>query len=115
MGQDERLSPFYFAKPADAIVPDGGTVPYLPLTKDIPRGRVGRRSRAADATFRSLKASDRIYGYAVGIDLTRRTCRSPRAISSGWEIGKGSTIPLLGAPAGSSRLVIRTKGKITLT
>ena len=27
MGQDERLPPFYFAKPADAIVPDGGTVP----------------------------------------------------------------------------------------
>src|SRR6185312_6863545 len=35
MGQDERLPPFYFAKPADAIVPDGGTVPYPSLTKDM--------------------------------------------------------------------------------
>ena len=29
------LPPFYFAKPADAIVPDGGTVPYPSLTKDM--------------------------------------------------------------------------------
>ena len=35
MGQDERLPPFYFAKPADAIVPDGGTVPFPSLTKDM--------------------------------------------------------------------------------
>ena len=35
MGQDERLPPFYFAKAADMIVPDGGTVPYPTLTKDM--------------------------------------------------------------------------------
>ena len=33
MGQDERAPPFFFAKPADAIVPDGGTVPYIDLTR----------------------------------------------------------------------------------
>src|SRR5438105_10289391 len=35
MGQDVREPPFFFAKPADAIVPDGATVPYPPLTKDL--------------------------------------------------------------------------------
>ena len=35
MGQDEREPPFFFAKPADAIVHDGGTVPYPPLTNDL--------------------------------------------------------------------------------
>ena len=35
MGQDEREPPFFFAKPADAIVPDGGTAPYPSLTKDM--------------------------------------------------------------------------------
>ena len=35
MGQDERLPPFYFAKPADAVVPDGATVPYPSLTNDM--------------------------------------------------------------------------------
>ncbi|HTP90237.1 MAG TPA: fumarylacetoacetate hydrolase family protein, partial [Xanthobacteraceae bacterium] len=35
MGQDVREPPFFFAKPADAIVADGGTVPYPSLTKDM--------------------------------------------------------------------------------
>ena len=35
MGQDEREPPFFFAKPADAVVPDGATVPYPSLTKDL--------------------------------------------------------------------------------
>ena len=32
MGQDEREPPFFFSKPADAIMPDGSTVPYPSLT-----------------------------------------------------------------------------------
>ena len=35
MGHDVRDPPFFFSKPADAIVPDGGQVPYPPLTKDM--------------------------------------------------------------------------------
>ena len=35
MGHDEREPPFFFAKPADAIVPDGGKVPFPPVTKDL--------------------------------------------------------------------------------
>src|SRR4051795_11555668 len=35
MGNDEREPPFFFAKPADALVPDGSTIPYPPLTKDL--------------------------------------------------------------------------------
>src|SRR6202030_1322380 len=35
MGGEERGPPFFFAKPADAIVPDGATVPYPSLTKDM--------------------------------------------------------------------------------
>ena len=35
MGQDARLPPFDFAKPADAIVPDGSSVPYPPVPKDL--------------------------------------------------------------------------------
>src|SRR5215471_18213325 len=35
MGHDVRDPPFFFAKPADAIVGDGATVPYPPLTKDM--------------------------------------------------------------------------------
>ena len=35
MGNDERAPPFFFAKHADMIVPDGSVIPYPPLTKDM--------------------------------------------------------------------------------
>src|SRR5262249_26523676 len=60
-------------KPADAIVADGGSVPYPPLTKDMHHEvelvvalKSGGRNIPLD------KALDCIYGYGVGIDLTRR-------------------------------------------
>ncbi len=35
MGNDERAPPFFFAKHADMLEPDGATIPYPPLTKDL--------------------------------------------------------------------------------
>ena len=35
MGNDERAPPFFFGKHADMLVPDGATIPYPPLTKDL--------------------------------------------------------------------------------
>ena len=73
MGQDEREPPFFFAKPADALVPDGGTSPYPSLTKDMHHEvelvvalKSGGRNIPVD------KALDCVWGYGVGIDLTRR-------------------------------------------
>ena len=91
MGQDERLPPFYFAKAADMIVPDGGTVPYPSLTKDMHHEvelvvalKSGGRNIPAD------KANDCIYGYAVGIDLTRRDQQfKARDAGRPWDWGKG--------------------------
>jgi fumarylpyruvate hydrolase len=118
MGQDERAPPFFFAKPADAIVPDGGTVPYPPLTKDMHHEvelvvalKGGGRNIPAD------KALDLIYGYGVGIDLTRRDLQiASRDVKRPWEIGKafdGS------APCGPLRPVSEighpNKGRIHLT
>ena len=73
MGHDVRDPPFFFSKPADAIVADGANVPYPPLTKDMHHEvelvvalKSGGRNIPLD------KAFDCIYGYGVGIDLTRR-------------------------------------------
>ena len=90
MGQDEREPPFFFAKPADAIVPDGGTVPYPPLTNDLHHEvelvvalKSGGRNIPKD------KALDCVWGYGVGIDLTRRDLQiASRNIKRPWEIGK---------------------------
>ena len=90
MGQDEREPPFFFAKPADALVPDGGVSPYPSLTKDMHHEvemvvalKSGGRNISRD------KALDYVWGYGVGIDLTRRDLQiASRNIKRPWEIGK---------------------------
>ena len=90
MGQDEREPPFFFAKPADAIVPDGATVPYPSLTKDMHHEvelvvalKSGGRNIPVD------KALDCVWGYGVGIDLTRRDLQiASRELKRPWEVGK---------------------------
>lgn len=92
MGSDpERESPFYFMKPADAVVPGGGTLPYPPRTADLHHeielvvalGKGGRNVPVADAL--SL-----VFGYAVGIDLTRRDLQAEaKRLGRPWDAGKG--------------------------
>jgi len=73
MGQDVREPPFFFAKPADAIVTDGGTVPYLSLTKDIQHEvELVVALKSGGRNIKTENALACIYGYGVGIDLTRR-------------------------------------------
>ena len=82
MGQDVREPPFFFAKPPDAIVPDGGTVPYPSLTKDMHHEvELVAALKSGGRKITTQKASDCIYGYGVGID--RAICKSPRVTSSG--------------------------------
>jgi fumarylpyruvate hydrolase len=117
MGQDEREPPFFFAKPADAIVPDGGTVPYPSLTRDLHHEvelvvalKSGGRNIAVE------KALDHVFGYGVGIDLTRRDLQiASRDIKRPWEIGKAFDAS---APCGPltpvSRIGHPKKGRIAL-
>ncbi len=117
MGQDERAPPFFFAKPADALVPDGGTVPYPSLTKDMHHEvelvvalKSGGRNIPVD------KANDCIYGYAVGIDLTRRDLQiASRDLKRPWEVGKAfdHSAPC-GALKPASEIGHPAKGKIML-
>ncbi|MGE0563830.1 MAG: fumarylacetoacetate hydrolase family protein [Pseudolabrys sp.] len=90
MGQDERAPPFFFAKPADAVVPDGGTVPYPPLTKDMHHEvELVVALKSGGINIPVEKANSCIYGYAVGIDLTRRDLQiASRDLKRPWEIGK---------------------------
>jgi fumarylpyruvate hydrolase len=117
MGQDEREPPFFFAKPADAVVPDGATVPYPPLTKDLHHEvelvvALKSGGRNIDVT----QANDCIYGYGVGIDLTRRDLQiASRDIKRPWEIGKAfdASAPC-GALRPASEIGHPTKGRIAL-
>jgi fumarylpyruvate hydrolase len=90
MGNDEREPPFFFAKPADAIVPDGGTVPFPPVTKDLHfEVEMVVALKNGGRNIPTSKALDRVWGYGVGIDLTRRDLQiASRNIKRPWEIGK---------------------------
>jgi fumarylpyruvate hydrolase len=117
MGQDERLPPFYFAKPADAVVPDGATVPYPSLTKDMHHEvELVVALKSGGRNIKVDKALDTIWGYGVGIDLTRRDLQiASRNQQRPWEIGKAFDAS---APCGPLRPAAEIghpgKGRITL-
>ena len=117
MGQDERAPPVFFAKPDDAIVPDGGTVPYPSLTKDMHHEvELVVALKSGGRNIPVNKANDCIWGYAVGIDLTRRDLQiASRDVKRPWEIGKAFDAS---APCGpvkpAAEIGHPTKGRITL-
>jgi fumarylpyruvate hydrolase len=91
MGKDpDREPPFFFMKPADAIVAGGGKVKYPPGTSDLHHEielvvalhRGGSNIDAADAL-------EHVFGYAVGLDLTRRDLQSEaKKAGRPWDFGK---------------------------
>ena len=117
MGQDAREPPFFFAKPADAIVPDGGTVPYPPLTNDLHHEvELVVALKSGGRNIAAAKAENLIWGYGVGIDLTRRDLQiASRDIKRPWEVGKAFDAS---APCGplrpASAIGHPKKGRITL-
>jgi fumarylpyruvate hydrolase len=90
MGNDERDPPFFFAKHADMLVPDGTVIPYPSLTKDMHHEvEMIVAMKSGGANIPVEKALDHVYGYAVGIDLTRRDLQiASRKKERPWEIGK---------------------------
>ena len=117
MGNDEREPPFFFAKPSDALVRDGATIPYPSLTKDLHfEVELVVALKSGGRNIPVAKANDCIYGYGVGIDLTRRDLQiASRNIKQPWEIGKffDNSAPC-SALRPASEIGHPSKGKITL-
>jgi len=123
MGHDVRDPPFFFSKPADAIVPDGGAAPYPPLTKDMHfEVELVVALKSGGRNIKLENALGCIYGYGVGIDLTRRDLQiASRDMKRPWEIGKafdhsapcGPLAPAekIGHPA-KGRIVLKCNGKV---
>lgn len=91
MGNDLREPPFFFTKPADAVVPSHAAIAYPMATSDLHHevelvvalGKGGSNVAPEDAL-------DLIWGAATGIDLTRRDLQAA-AKSKGrpWDMAKG--------------------------
>lgn len=92
MGRDpDREPPFFFLKPTDAVVDDGTTVPYPPLTKNFHYEIELIVAIAHGGTDIPVeRALDHVWGYGVGIDLTRRDLQlQAREQGRPWDWGKG--------------------------
>jgi fumarylpyruvate hydrolase len=112
MGHDpEREPPFFFMKPADAIVQNGATIPYPQATKDLHHEiemivAIGKDG----ANIPVGKALDHVSGYGVGLDMTRRDLQGEaKKMGRPWEMGKAfddsapctalKTVAMVGHPA----------------
>lgn len=92
MGHDPNAEPpFFFSKPADAVVTGGADVPYPPETQNLHHeielvaaiGTGGKTIAVGDAMRH-------VWGYAVGIDLTRRDLQAwAKKGAKPWEVAKG--------------------------
>lgn len=118
MGHDpDREPPFFFAKPADAIVPSGATIPFPMATGELHHEielvvAIGERGVEVDPTA----ALDHVFGYAVGLDMTRRDRQAEaKRLARPWEIGKAfdRSAPI-SAIAPASRIGHPARGAIVL-
>ena len=91
MGADTRDPPFFFAKPADAVAPLPVTVPYPSATSDLHHEiELVAALKAGGENLTPEQASELVFGYAVGVDLTRRDLQAAaKAKSHPWEAAKG--------------------------
>jgi fumarylpyruvate hydrolase len=124
MGHDpNREPPFFFLKPADTILPSGENFPYPPASNDVHHeielvvalGKGGVDIPEADAL-------DHIYGYAVGIDMTRRDLQGEaKKAGRPWDTGKGfdhsapctkiHPVSAIGHPPGSASIWLEINGE----
>ena len=98
MGADpDREQPFFFRKPPDAVVPDGSFLDYPATTQNLHHEvELVVAIIEGGSKIEREKAFEKIFGYAVGIDLTRRDLQT--------EAKKGE-IPGISRRASTTRLL----------
>jgi len=123
MGSDPtREPPFYFTKPADALVINGADMPYPSVTKSLHHemelvvaiGTGGKNIAIADAL-------NHVWGYCAGLDMTRRDIQNEaKKTGRPWDMGKGfdlsapmgALIPADGFDPSKGRIELKVNGRI---
>ena len=126
MGSDPtREPPFYFAKPADAVVINDADMPYPPMSKSLHHemelvvaiGVGGKNIAVADA----LK---HVWGYCCGLDMTRRDLQNEaKKTGRPWDMGKGFDksapmgllVPAAGIDPTKGKIELKVNGKVVQT
>jgi fumarylpyruvate hydrolase len=91
MGGDDPDPPFFFSKPADAVAPSGADIPYPPATSELHHEvELVAALGAGGSDVAVGDALGLVFGYAVGVDLTRRDLQAAaRAKGQPWDAAKG--------------------------
>ncbi len=116
-GDPDREPPFFFMKPADALVLDGADMPYPPATKDLHHemelvAAIG--TGGADITEQEALAH--VWGYGAGLDMTRRDLQG-QAKKEGkpWDMGKGFDLSApIGTLVAAERIGHPARGRVVL-
>jgi fumarylpyruvate hydrolase len=92
MGSDpDREPPFFFMKPADALLLNGADMPYPPQSKDLHHEMelvVAIAEGGAD--IEEADALRHVWGYAAGLEMTRRDLQNAaKKEGKPWDMGKG--------------------------
>ncbi len=90
-GDPTRDEPFFFMKPADALLRNGETMPYPPATQDLqPEVELVVAMKSGGRNIVPEKVEEMIFGYAVGLDMTRRDLQARfKEKRQPWEMSKG--------------------------
>jgi fumarylpyruvate hydrolase len=119
----DREAPWYFTKPAHAIVHSGATIPYPPESGNFHYEMELVAAIGAPAFRISVEDALRtVYGYAAGLDMTRRDLQiAYREKQRPWDLGKAfeNSAPITAiTPAakfpdlGSQRISLRVNGVV---
>ena len=123
MGHDpDREAPFFFTKPADALLTGGADMPYPPMTRDLHHEmELVVALGAGGSEVATDDAPGLIWGYAAGLDMTRRDLQA-EAKKQGrpWDMAKGfdhsapigALVPAGGVDPGRGRIELRVNGEV---
>ena len=116
-GDPAREPPFFFAKPADAVLTGGADMPYPTGTSDLHHemelvAAIGR----GGAAIAPAEALAHVYGYAAGLDMTRRDLQAAaKQAGRPWDMSKGFDFSApIGEIAPAARIGHPARGRIEL-
>ena len=126
MGHDpDRESPFFFCKPADALVTGGADMPYPPQTSDLHHEMeqvVAIGTGGADIA--EADALRHVWGYGAGLDMTRRDMQGEaKKLGRPWDMAKGfdrsapisDLVPAAGVDPGKGPIELKVNGVVRQT
>jgi fumarylpyruvate hydrolase len=119
MGKEPGAEPpFFFSKPADALVESGATIPFPPMTADFHHEiELVAALSSGGAEIPKERALDCVFGYGAGIDLTKRDLQSAaRKAGRPWDLAKGFDFSApMGPLAAAAKIGHPHAGRIALS